>query len=206
MQVCRRIATVVAPPARADHALAFDLARGRTVLFGGHDNSGTEFGDTWEYDGMSWTPITVGAAPAARHGHALAYHSAIARTVLYGGRTSIPFADTWLYDGTAWTRPPLTLSPPAASEVTLAYDPHRARTVLLQPQGTWEFDGARWLQVETTGSPPDQWFGTLSYDVLDAAWSCPAAGGRTPGSTTAPTGSRQGSSHRIEASERPSTI
>src|SRR5262249_42650455 len=38
------------PPARTSHALAYDSARSRTVLFGGYDG-GRYLSDTWEWDG-----------------------------------------------------------------------------------------------------------------------------------------------------------
>src|SRR5262249_5565144 len=47
------------PQARHLHALAFDMLRGRTVLFGGIRNVGV-VADTWEWDGTSWlrrTPV-----------------------------------------------------------------------------------------------------------------------------------------------------
>src|SRR5438445_7314701 len=44
----RRLAQA-GPSGRTGHAIAYDAARGRTVLFGG-DNSAL-LGDTWEWDG-----------------------------------------------------------------------------------------------------------------------------------------------------------
>ncbi len=43
----------VAPPARIASAIAYDAARGVTVLFGGAGISGP-LGDTWEWDGKAW--------------------------------------------------------------------------------------------------------------------------------------------------------
>jgi hypothetical protein len=42
------------PSARSGHALAFDAARGRVVLFGGGDGTG-RLADTWEWDGTQWS-------------------------------------------------------------------------------------------------------------------------------------------------------
>lgn len=46
-----RIATTNSPPARINHAMAYDSTRGRVVLFGGATRSfmGTTLNDTWEY-------------------------------------------------------------------------------------------------------------------------------------------------------------
>jgi len=46
------------PPARHGHAMAYDSARGRVVLFGGYyedeDFQYQYFADTWEWDGNTW--------------------------------------------------------------------------------------------------------------------------------------------------------
>ena len=79
------------PSARTGHALAYDSARGRVVLFGGFDSSGNVFSDTWEWDGDAWTDVTPSGAntsPSARNNHALAYDSARGRVVLFGGFTA----------------------------------------------------------------------------------------------------------------------
>ncbi len=44
------------PGKRFMHAMCYDRARNRTVLYSGSDGSQT-FGDTWEWDGREWTPI-----------------------------------------------------------------------------------------------------------------------------------------------------
>lgn len=44
------------PPRRRGAAMAFDAARGRTVLFGGDGDDGI-LGDLWEHDGHQWTRV-----------------------------------------------------------------------------------------------------------------------------------------------------
>jgi hypothetical protein len=61
------------PPDRHRGAMAYDLLRRRIVLFGGErPSSGTIFGDTWEYDGSTWTqiqpPSTTPGSTTARPG------------------------------------------------------------------------------------------------------------------------------------------
>src|SRR5262245_48672493 len=41
------------PPVHFRHAMAFDAARGRTVLFGGRGRSAAALADTWEWDGSA---------------------------------------------------------------------------------------------------------------------------------------------------------
>src|SRR5437762_219891 len=79
--------------AREGHALAYASARGVTVLFGGC----CVLGDTWEWDGTTWTQRSPAASPPARSYHALAYDAGHAVTVLFGGlgNGGSDFGDTW---------------------------------------------------------------------------------------------------------------
>jgi len=49
-----KIETLSAPLPRIGHAMAYDEARGVTVLFGGEDKNGEDLNDLWEYDGTTW--------------------------------------------------------------------------------------------------------------------------------------------------------
>jgi hypothetical protein len=82
------------PPARAEHDMAYDTARQRTVLFGGGFGGS---GDTWEWDGTSWTERPVGG-PSARNRHAMVFDTARGRTVLFSGDSVSK--DTWEYGPT----------------------------------------------------------------------------------------------------------
>ena len=44
------------PGKRFMHAMAYDAARDRTILYGGSDGPQT-FADTWEWDGKRWTRL-----------------------------------------------------------------------------------------------------------------------------------------------------
>jgi hypothetical protein len=56
---------------RRGHGMAYDSARGVTVLFGGyHNNPGGYYGDTWEWDGARWS-LRATTGPTARDGHAM---------------------------------------------------------------------------------------------------------------------------------------
>ena len=168
------------PPARDGHALAYDSARGRVVLFGGRDSSNNRLSDTWEWDGTSWTDVTPSgatASPPARERHALAYDSDRGRVVLFGGQDSLSnrLSDTWEWDGTGWTDvtpPGVGASPPARFGHALAYDSARGRVVLFggdrftnRLSDTWEWDGTAWTDVTPTGaSPPARRGHALAYD------------------------------------------
>jgi len=54
-----QIKPATSPPARWLHGMAYDSARGRTVMFGGiFHQSPTKFADTWEYIGPSLSTFT----------------------------------------------------------------------------------------------------------------------------------------------------
>jgi hypothetical protein len=50
-------AATTGPSLRNGHALAYDSARNRVVLFGGF-RTGQDFSDTWEWDGTRWLDVT----------------------------------------------------------------------------------------------------------------------------------------------------
>jgi len=135
----------ISPSARDVHAMAYDSARGVTVLFGGIPGSD----ETWEWDGTHWSQRFPAASPIASY-HAMAYDSARGVTVLFGGASG---NETWEWDGTDWSQ----RFPTSATLATLLpRDGLRQRprmTVLfggITDGGlngeTWEWDGTDWSQ------------------------------------------------------------
>ena len=126
------------PPARSAHAMAYDAARERVILFGGLPASS----DTWEWDGMRWTQRFPSISPPARSSPAMAYDAARSTTVLLGGAGSVgnPLSDTWEWDGTTWRQLLLPVSPVKQSGHAMAYDGAAQQVVLLGGRGgtdTW---------------------------------------------------------------------
>ena len=154
-------------PARQSHAMAWDAARQRVVLFGGSGGL-ARLSDTWEWDGATWTQRTPVASPPGRNWHAMAYDAARQRVVVFGGgnRMSLPSDDTWEWDGATWTQRTPAASPPARSGHALAYDSARQRVVLFGGEAsfpmsdnlsdTWEWDGATWTERNHVASPRAQ--------------------------------------------------
>ncbi len=147
----------IGPAARFGHAMAFDTARGRTVLFGGVAG-GSNLNDTWEWDGADWTQIQD-IGPPPRSLTALAFDSKRARTVLFGGEGNAGslLGDTWEWDGDEWTQVQ-DVGPSARSGHAMAFDSNQQRTLLFGGRSsggltgdTWQWDGAAWTQVEDTG-------------------------------------------------------
>ncbi len=91
------------PSTRGGHAMAFDPARGRVVLFGGNDAGQNSRADTWEWDGAHWIEVTAASVdvPIGRRGHALARDPDSDRLLLFGGDDNGFFpnlSDVWVLD------------------------------------------------------------------------------------------------------------
>ena len=162
------------PSARTAHVMAYDASRQRVVLFGGSGTVHTldDLGDTWEWDGTSWTIRQPMASPPVRYAAALAYDARRRRTVLFGGRSGLAVAmkvDTWEWDGTTWTRGP---DGPSRSGHAMAYDAVRGVIVLFggqsgnlgQPSNeTWTYDGSRWSLVDVSAPPTARKRASLAF-------------------------------------------
>ena len=51
------------PSARYDFAMAYDALHGQTILFGGRNAAGTALGQTWLWNGNTWTQLFPGCEP-----------------------------------------------------------------------------------------------------------------------------------------------
>lgn len=149
---------VAGPSPRHSHALVWDAARQRVVLFGGRDGYGI-FDETWEWDGAAWTKRTLSPSPPARFSHQMAYDAARGRVVLYGGigYRGIVFSDTWEFDGVAWTQASSD-GPAPLFDAAMAWDGARSQVVLMggqtprsQYETLWTWNGTSWTATTATG-------------------------------------------------------
>ncbi|MBK8980160.1 MAG: hypothetical protein IPM29_30025 [Planctomycetes bacterium] len=173
------------PGARTNHALAFDIARSRFVLFGGYSNATrTRLSDTWTFDPATraWTTVNPSTSPSARLDHRMVGEIARSRVLLFGGNTPTGrSAETWSWDGASWTLQSPATSPPPTESHAMAYSTSSGRVLLFggwTPAGrsnrTWEWRGTSWFDVTPTVTPPDI-FGRVDLQmVFDPD---PAAGG-----------------------------
>jgi hypothetical protein len=128
------------PDGRVRHMMATDTKRSRVVLFGGHTSScsNVTLGDTWEWDGTSWTQVAISRhAPAARAGSGFAYDSALGLSLLFGGWSDSSgfFGDTWEWDGTNWT-PQQPNTSPTIRWTNMAYDAVNPNVVMFGGDAT----------------------------------------------------------------------
>ncbi|RMG13246.1 MAG: hypothetical protein D6731_12585 [Planctomycetota bacterium] len=153
------------PSPRRAHALAYDAARRRVVLFGGENAADQDLGDTWEWDGANWVRCAPTRSPPPRSWHAMAYDAARRRVVLFGGAQgeARDLDDTWTWNGREWRQVPVE-GPPSRHDHAMTYDAARQRVILfggLSLRGkpplrgdTWSFDGSAWRREEPPTSPP----------------------------------------------------
>ncbi len=161
-----------APTARYDHAMAYDTARGVTVLFGG-EAMGTYTAETWEWDGGAWSRRFPANAPSGRTEHAMAYDSARGVTVLFGGylNDGTHSAETWEWDGINWSHRFPSAAPTARRDHAMAYNSARGVTLLFggyDANGfndeTWEWDGIDWVNRNPIGAPSARDLAAMAYD------------------------------------------
>jgi hypothetical protein len=161
------------PPARINHALAYDASRGQVVLFGGRGSGGdacfAQCNDTWIWDGNNWIKKSPAVTPpSSQYGtYALAYDAARQQVVLFG-------AGTWVWDGTNWNQKMPANSPAYREDHAMAYDAARQQVVIFgggnSTQGelldTWVWDGSNWTQKSPQTSPPQGYGRTfMAYDA-----------------------------------------
>ncbi len=156
------------PSGRSTTAMAFDVSRKCTVLFGGYaSSSNAVLSDTWQWDGSAWVQISdMGPLVPA---FAMAYLTGRSQMMLLAATVSqtghLYPSQTWIWNQQGWTQVD-ELGP--ANPSMCAYDQSRDRVVVLttdyaEAGQTWEWDGNSWTQVEDSGPSP-RYGGSLAYD------------------------------------------
>ncbi len=147
---------IAGPAARAGHALVYDAARKRIVLFGGTEGGPPFFDDTWEYDGTTWTQIQT-AGPPGRYAMLAAYDPKRGRVVISTGRgpSNAIFADTWEYDGATWRNVTPAGLQPQLVEAAMAFDATLQKLVVFGGGKTYTWDGTTWTDLQITVTQPD---------------------------------------------------
>lgn len=90
------------------------------ALFAGY------LGDTWTWDGTTWTKHSPATRPPDRCCMGMAYDITRAQTVLFGGLDyPLYLADTWTWDGTNWTSQDPATGPAKRQGPGMSYDAAR---------------------------------------------------------------------------------
>jgi hypothetical protein len=159
--------TVPSPPSAIGPGMAYDSARGVSVLL---DNSS----NTWEWNGKTWVRRSTALAPSPRFWTSMVYDSAHGRMVLFGGDGSggVDLGDTWTYDGVNWTKMSPASSPSPRFGMAMAFDSARGVVVLFGGRAgvqrmadTWEWDGSNWTQRTPANSPLPRLWHSMAYDA-----------------------------------------
>ncbi|HTA78263.1 MAG TPA: kelch repeat-containing protein, partial [Terracidiphilus sp.] len=151
------------PSARDAAVMVYDAAQGNVVLFGGSTlGSPSAVGDTWVWNGTTWTNVTPASAansPSARSDYSMVYDAALGQVVLFGGEDASGnyLNDTWTWNGTTWTQAN-SAGPSARYAQGMAYDPVLGEVVMWGGENsngylndTWVWNGTTW--TEQSSSP-----------------------------------------------------
>ncbi len=183
----KQLFPAVSPSPRGNLGIAYDPTTQTVVLFGGEDNAnnGAALGDTWTWDGLTWTQQFPPVSPAARARGTMVYDPVTETVLLFGGTGSdngdyggVPFGDTWEWNGRTktWTRR-FPLTSPSRRAAPLAYDQLTGNVVLFGGDNgggdccrvyyndTWTWDGVTWTQQLPAQSPSPRTSAPMAYDT-----------------------------------------
>lgn len=146
------------PTARGGHEMVYDSVRNVVVMFGGFGAGPTfaSLGDTWEFDGQSWTQRTGSPSPSARFGHAMGFDKVRGVTLLHGGFGTQRLGDTWTFNGTAW-QSVAGFAPSARLGASMHFDAGRRAIVMIggstntqaSTDQQWVYGVTGWSQLTT---------------------------------------------------------
>jgi hypothetical protein len=160
--------------------MAYDEKRKTIVLFGGLTNlfpgGQVALGDTWEWDGKSWTRLNV-TGPEPRWGHKMVYEKSTGTILLFGGYDGKKYYDdTWIWNGNmaTWEKVAPVTIPIARCHHGLACDTARDCVLMfggLSASDTplndlWEWNGANWTLLTAQTPPKPRYDHGFVYDPV----------------------------------------
>ena len=158
------------PTQRVHQGMAYDPARGRTVLYGGFSLDGaTELHDVWEWDGSSWTRVSGGPSDVLARGAAHDEKAGAFYLIGYDASAGHVVLDRW--DGTALTRTGAAgpgcepaLRAVAGLGATRGGILSAGSCNQVHPFESWRWDGAAWSRVAGV-QPPERGNHAMAYDA-----------------------------------------
>lgn len=173
-----QLSPATSPSVRKGAGFAYDPISKTAVLFGGTTSDESRLGDTWTWDGTTWTQQFPPVSPPSRgfNEEQMAFDAATGNVVLFGGygANGAYFGDTWVWDGIArtWTQkfPPMS---PSSRGTTLAYDVSTKQAIIFGGEDggasflgdTWTWDGITWTQQFPPASPSVRANHAMAYDA-----------------------------------------
>lgn len=156
--------TPAVQPPLGNASLAYDVAHGATLFFGGYSSGYLR--ETWTWHGGVWTQHTPPHAPPQCG--LLYYDTVRARPTLCGYDQK----QIWHWDGVDWGNVSPSVFPPDGQRFALAFDGNRDRLVLFSSDvagaygDTWEWDGAQWLQRWPATTPMVRYWPAMAFDPV----------------------------------------
>lgn len=171
------------PHGRSFHAMAYDSARDRVLVFGGKSGTTfantTYFNDTWAFDGDNWTQINTPNQPTPRYYQGSVYDPVRDKWVLFGGtfitadgKSTTNYSDTWEFDGTTWTQ--RANNGPSVVKPILAYDALNHRVLMVATDTNSAFfmyaydgDAGTWTAITPATKPSCVVDANMAYQTHD---------------------------------------
>jgi Galactose oxidase, central domain len=157
------------PSARAEAGMAYDVADGYVLLFGGTSSAGN-LNDTWNFSHGNWTQLHPARSPPAPTPDAFSYSTAD-KAVVYttADNTSANLSEvTWTYHAGAWT-PVTAIGPIQRLGAATADDPAGGQTLFFGGMGyadlhdSWGLRNGNWTNL-TPIAPAPRYYATAAYD------------------------------------------
>ena len=147
--------------------MTYDPGSGDILLFGGY-NGTSYLGDTWEFNGTTWSQVCAACGPSAREGASLEGNAFGGSVVLFGGYNGTSYlGDTWSWDGVTgtWSQvctsgctapsPRAFAATPtqdaAGGEYQLVFGGYNGTSYL---QDTWGWNGSSWSELDASCASP----------------------------------------------------
>ena len=155
-----RIDSPLSPPSRSDAGMVYDPSSEQVMLFGGRGAAGTSvmaaapvLGDTWAWNGSTWSSTASAVQPQSRAFPMLAYDGVNDGIILFGGEAfgGAQLQDTWMWKDGAWTLQYPSVVPDLQPIIGGIAETQGGtiRVWGLSPTGTvgpsWGWTGATWM-------------------------------------------------------------
>ncbi len=167
------VASSVLPQGRDFVPLAPSPAQPGFSMFGGYsyvpsDSSQARvLGDTWRWNGQSWSDISDPArTAAARYGSPMVATGGNEVLLVAGPGTSAAGQNASIMDTQGWRSVTVPAGLANPNGACAAYDPDARMTIVFggtASSTTWGFDGATWRVLATTG-PDARSYASMAYD------------------------------------------